>query len=188
MIRAVFLSLIFLASCSQAGTHVYEERKVDGENSQFQRTGVVTYEGFVTAFRGYAWAEQVALYASVSDQSEGSEVVVPGPAIKVTDATNDGASLFVSAIGSAQAFGYVVGIIYPKEFVLEPEAGVADQQETVKTETVRWAEVFVVKPPELVERYAQKFFAGDAQSLLDFMRKAPPFVSGEASEIANLGE
>jgi len=39
-----------------------------------------------------------------------------------------------------------------------------------------------------VERYAQKYFTGDIDALLEFMRKAPPFLSGEASLIPNLGE
>ncbi|MFK7974860.1 MAG: hypothetical protein AB8C02_01915 [Halioglobus sp.] len=192
MLRVIALSVIFLVSCSQPSTHVYEVREVVGTGSQFYDKGAVSYQGFLAAFRAYPWAEQVGIAAALEEQHENEaeedSVFIPGPAIKVTDTATDGASMFVSAIGSADAFGYIVGIIYPKAFALELEGEAGDEHAKTKTELVRWAELFMVKPAALVERYAEKFFAGDAQSLLEYMRKAPPFASGEASEIVNLEE
>lgn len=176
--KVLFLCLTLLAPGIQAATHSYEVRMASASDTRFQAQGPASYATFVVAFRQFPWAEQVVKSDAFFEDS-GEEAVAP--AIKVKRGTAAGSpSFFVSAIGKPEALGYVVGVVYPREFLLEPEGN--------ETETVRWAELFVVKPAALVERYAKKFFAGDIDTLLEFMRKAPPFASDEASLIPNLGE
>lgn len=181
MMRVFLLMLLLLAPGLQAATHTYEVRMAGYAQGQADQKGAATYGKFVHAFRSFPWAEQVG------KAQEGAE-----PSIKVLSTAQDGASLFVSVIGQPTAMGFVVGVIYPKTLegaeASEVATGDAGKSEKDSAETVRWAEVFVVKSPKLVERYAQKYFTGDIDALLEFMRKAPPFLSGEASLIPNLGE
>lgn len=180
LLLPVLLALVaplFMAPDLRASAHSYEVRSVKDNKGSLVSMGPASYATFVVAFREFPWVEQVVKSDIFFADSEEESVA---PALKVNSAAAEQASFFVSAIGKPSALGYVVGVIYPREFLLDPEGK--------ETEIVRWAELFVVKPAALVERYAKKFYAGDIETLLEFMRKAPPFISDEASLIPHLGE
>lgn len=167
-----------LAACSaQRATHTVEVRHAGAVSGEVEQRAPVDLAGFLAAFRTFDWAAQAGR------SGDGAE-----PSLKVSNNAT-GRAFFVSVVGDADYFSYVVGAIYPREMSRSAADDSDSGQAPVEvTETVRWAEVVVVRPAALVERYAQKYFAGDLDVLLEAMRKAPPFLDVPASELPHIGE
>ena len=179
VIRALSLCVIMLgvvvACTSQAATHTYELRSAGEDPPTVARKGPIDLAGFLAALRTFPWAEQVA------QSQEGAE-----PSLKAIEVRGDGHTFFVSVVGDSEQWSYVVGVIYPQEVPVESNAAAPDAAPDVTV--LRWAEAVVVKPVELVELYATRFFSGELAPLLDAMRKAPLFLNAPASELAHIGE
>lgn len=173
----LLLAAVLTACSVQRATHTVEVRHAGAGSGKVEHRAPVDLPGFVEAFRKFDWAAQAG------QSGDGAE-----PSLKVSHNAT-GRAFFVSVVGDADYFSYVVGAIYPREMSrpADDEAGSGQAQAEV-TETVRWAEVVVVRPAALVERYAQKYFAGDLDALLEAMRKAPPFLDVPASELPHIGE
>ena len=175
LLACALLSVAVTACAARDAAYRYEVRVGGAAPDTVDREGAIDLDGFLAVFHEYPWAEAVSQL--------GEDV---GPSLKTIQTGGDRHAFFVSVVGDSEHWNYVVGVVYPREVPLENRSDEHDGSR--ETTVLRWAEVVVVKPPELVALYATKFFSSDLSLLLEAMRKAPLFLDVPASELAHIGE
>ena len=144
-----------------ANTFTYDIQQAGYDFEQYDLKGEATYPLFVKEFRSYPWKSQVGL------PGEGTE-----PTISVKNSTV-GTDLFVSVVGNAEEFAYLIGIVKPKE--IKSFFGLG------KIKEVRWVTIYVTEQSSDVENAFNLFFNMQLDKLDSNLKKLPIFLEQKAA-------
>lgn len=144
-----------------AESFTYDIQQAGYRFDQYDLKGEATFEIFTEEFRAFPWKDQVG------NNQGGSE---PTISVKNSETNID---LWVSVIGSADEYAYLLGIVQPKK--IKTMFGFGKEKE------VNWVTAYVLEQPEWVEEAFQLCFQGKLDELNSRFSNLPIFLEQEAT-------
>ena len=127
----LFLTLITWTINVEATTFTYDIQKAGYGFDQYDLKGKASYSIFIDAFKSYPWKAQVG------NSNGGSEATI---SVRNKSINTD---LFVSVVGDANEFSYLIGIVEPKK--LKSFFGLGKEKE------VRWVSIYLSEQSDDVD-------------------------------------